>query len=292
MSGGMKTSGIFRVAEHTVKVPKFGDTVTFIPFGDIHREAKHFCNSKWRDFLKFAKAAPNPVFLGLGDYHDFGSTSERHALQNAALHEDTRRTISLMLQDKCKAFVDEIAFMAPNLIGMIDGNHDMQFELENGQRTSMTDYMAALLQVPYLGVAALCGLSIQSSTSVASVDIYAHHGLGGAGTVGGSINRVAKMAEHADARIYLMGHTHDRGIMPLQSRMRRVPGKFRVREETRFAGRTGSFLKAYEHGQSSYNVDAGRAPANLGWIHFDLSLRRLTADDGERELTVEIKGVA
>jgi len=292
LSGGMKTSGIFRVAEHKVKVPRFGDTVTFIPFGDVHREAKHFSTAKWREFLKFAKSAENPVFLGMGDYHDFGSTSERHALQNAALHEDTRRTISLMLQDKCKAFAEEIGFMAPNLIGLIDGNHDMAFEIDNGQRTTMTDYMAALLGVPYLGVAALCGLSIGASGSNAAIDIYAHHGLGGAGTIGGSINRVAKMAEYVDARIFLQGHTHDRGIMPLQSRIRRVPGEYKVREETRFAARTGSFLKAYEHGESSYNVDAGRAPANLGWIHFLLNLRKLTDDDGDRGLRVEIKGVA
>lgn len=275
-----------------MKLKRFGDVVTFIPWGDVHREAKHFSASKWREFLKFAKSAPNPVYLGMGDYFDFGSTSERHALQNAALHEDTRRTISLMLQDQCKGFVDEISFMAPNLIGLLDGNHDMEFELNNGQRTTMTDYMASLLGVPYLGVAALCGLSIEGGGTKSVIDIYAHHGLGAASTIGGSINRVAKMAEYVDARILLMGHTHDRGIMPLQSRIRRVPGKFRVREETRFAGRTGSFLKAYEHGESSYNVDAGRAPANLGWIHFLLRLRKLTDEDGERGLCVEIKGVA
>ena len=37
MSGGMKTSGVFRVAEYTVTVPRFGDTVTFIPWGEIGR---------------------------------------------------------------------------------------------------------------------------------------------------------------------------------------------------------------------------------------------------------------
>ena len=288
----MKTSGVFRVAEYTVTVPRFGDTVTFIPWGDVHREAKHFSTARWRDFLKFAKSAENPVYLGMGDYFDFGSTSERHALQNAALHEDTRRTISLMLQDKCKAFADEIGFMAGRLVGLLDGNHDMRFELETGQTTTMSDYTASLLGVPFLGVASLCGLSIKASTSVASVDIYAHHGLGGGATVGGSINRVAKMAEYVDARLFLMGHSHDRGIMPLQSRIRRVPGKFKVREETRLAGRTGSFLKCYEHGESSYNVDAGRAPANLGWIYFLMNLRKLTDDDGERGLSVDIRGVA
>ena len=288
----MKTSGIFRVSEHKIKLKHVSDTATFVPWGDVHREAKHFCKSKWRDFLKFAKDLKNPAFLGMGDYHDFGSTSERHALQNAALHEDTRRTISLMLQDKCKAFVDEIAFMQPNLIGMLDGNHDMAFELNDGRRTTMTDYMASLLGVPYLGVATLCGLTLEASGCRASVDIYAHHGIGSGTTIGGSINRVAKMAEYVDARLLCMGHTHDRGIYPLNARLRRVPGQFRVREETRFAARTGSFLKAYEHGESSYNVDAGRAPANLGWVYFELNMRRPTTEDGGRELVVEIKGVA
>lgn len=288
---GMKTSGIFRVAEHKVNLKRFGDTVTFIPWGDVHREAKHFCNPKWRDFLKFAKSAENPVFLNIGDNHDFGSTSERHALQNAALHEDTRRTIAKMLMRMVEEYAEEIRFMVPNLIGIMDGNHDMDFILPDGRPTSMARYLAELLSVPFLGVATLCGLSITGGGSTATVDIFAHHGLGSGTTIGGSINRVAKMAEYVDARLMLMGHTHDRGVYPLQSRIRRVPGKFRVREETRFAARTGSFLKAYESGESSYNVDAGRAPANLGWIYFLMNLRKLTDDDGERGLIVDIRGV-
>ena len=44
--------------------------------------------------------------------------------------------------------------------------------------------------------------------------------------------------------------------------------------------RMGSFLKAYEPGDSNYNVDSGRGPASLGWVSVDLHLKRDRSKDG------------
>jgi hypothetical protein len=64
-----------------------------------------------------------------------------------------------------------------------------------------------------------------------------------------------------------------------------------IRERTPWLGRTGSFLKAYESGRVSYNVDAGRSPAALGWIEFEITPIRIGAG-GKDHIELRIRGTS
>ena len=283
----MKTDGIFTA--HTIKVEtQINKPFKIIPFGDIHRDSDMFAHSHWKEFLDYAKAQKNALFLGMGDYTDGVSTSERIVLSDTNLHDTTKNTLKNVYKGTVTTLSNELSFMRGRMIGLLGGNHYFDF----GSQT--TDHvLAAALNAKYLGVCGFIRLSIEINgrSKGVSLDIFAHHGKGGGTTIGGNFNTIEKMASTADADIYLMGHTHGKGCVPSSPRIKLVTNGSgaQVRERTPWLGRTGSFLKAYESGRSSYNVDAGRSACALGWIEFEVTPVRV-CKDGQDIIELRIRG--
>jgi len=283
----MKTDGIFTA--HTIKVEaQINKPFKIIPFGDIHRDSDMFANSHWRTFLTYAKAQKNAVFLGMGDYTDGVSTSERIVLSE--IHDTTLNTLKDVYKGTVATLVKELGFMRGRVIGMLGGNHYFDF----GSQT--TDHvLASALNAKYLGVCGFIRLSVEikGQNKSAALDIFAHHGRGGGTTIGGNFNTIEKMSSTADADLYLMGHTHGKGCLPSSPRIKLVGSRdgVHVRERTPWLGRTGSFLKAYESGRSSYNVDVGRSACALGWIEFEVTPIRVCKDDQDI-IELRIRGIA
>lgn len=285
----MLTSGLFTIHEVIVNV-KQGETLKFIPFGDVHRDAPGFAHSEWKEFLSYAKAQKNAVFLGMGDYIDFASTSERTIIGDAKIHESTKATFKGIADGITATLANELAFMRGRLLGMIGGNH--YYQHENGETSDHV--LAANLGAKFLGVCSLIRLTLRTKRGKydfsRSIDIMAHHGRGGGNLAGSTFNTVEKMQNVMDADIYLMGHDHGKGCVPAKPRLRLTQGggKLSVKERTPVLGRTGSFLKAYEPGMVNYNVDVCRSPSALGWIEFDLTLIRDQAENAD-EMSVKIR---
>lgn len=286
----MKTCGIFTT--HRVEVDiEANKPFYLIPFGDIHRDSDLHADSHWKEFLKYAKAKKNALFLGMGDYSDGISTSERIVLSDPGLHDTTRTTMQNHYKGCAATLSKELSFMRGKLVGMLGGNHYFQFN--NGDTT---DHMlAASLSTKFLGVCSFIRLSLRfkNREKSGSLDIFAHHGKGGGNLPGSQFNTIEKMLTTADADIYLMGHSHGKGCIPSNPRLKLVStgfnGELTVRERTPWLGRTGSFLKAYEPGMVSYNVDAGRSACALGWIEFEITPVRIRVN-GEDYIEFRIRG--
>jgi predicted phosphodiesterase len=287
----MKTTGVFSTHKIDLEL-EIGKPFKLIPVGDIHRDSDMFADTHWEEFLSYAKAQKNALFLGMGDYTDGVSTSERIVLSDFGLHDTTRNTLKDVYKGVSKTLVNELGFMRGRVIGLIGGNHYFDF----GDGNTTDHLLAAALQTKFLGVCSLIRLSLgfKGKNSRASLDIFAHHGKGGGSTPGAQFNTIEKMLNAADADIYLMGHTHGKGCIPSSPRIKLVDDKkggVIVRERTPWLGRTGSFLKAYEPGKASYNVDAGRSPCALGWIEFEITPVRVRAGDEDR-IELRIRGTS
>lgn len=287
----MKTTGVFSTHKIDLEL-EIGKPFKLIPVGDIHRDSDMFADTHWEEFLSYAKAQKNALFLGMGDYTDGVSTSERIVLSDFGLHDTTRNTLKDVYKGVSKTLVNELGFMRGRVIGLIGGNHYFDF----GDGNTTDHLLAAALQTKFLGVCSLIRLSIsfKGKNSRASLDIFAHHGKGGGSTPGAQFNTIEKMLNSADADIYLMGHTHGKGCIPSSPRIKLIDDKkggVIVRERTPWLGRTGSFLKAYESGKASYNVDAGRSPCALGWIEFEITPVRVRAGDEDR-IELRIRGTS
>ena len=270
----MYSTGIFKIAEHQITFKNYDEPIYLIPFGDIHRHAPLCAVNHWLEYLEWAKKKKNCYFLGMGDYDDLASSSERVMLNSKSLHESTIMTLEDLYLKQTLALCREIKFMEGKLIGLLEGNHYGEFS--NG--TTTTQKMCEILKCKYLGVNGFIRLSFVNqarNTKSNSMDIWAHHGKGAARTVGGSMNRVEQMAENAEADIFLMGHDHKKSVGFL--RKLRLSGQkdLIVKERKIMIGRTGSFLKGYVDGQKSYVTDMALKPCDLGVIKIELTPRRI-----------------
>ena len=288
----MRTTGLFTTAVKQVALKSNSQPISIIPFGDVHWGAPGFSKSHWRDFIKEAKANKNAYFLGMGDYCDFASSSERAALRAINLHDASRELLETVAAKQITDFRREIAWMGDRLLGVIGGNHT--FEFADGKTAD--ERLANLLDVPFLGVCAVIRLQVNYQGKCLSIDIFAHHGTGGGGTTeGNSINQVAKLRQWIEADIYIEGHDHDRWCKPGKPRL--IPtlngktGSLEVKERPTMLARSGSFLKAYEPGASSYIADAAKGPCQLGAVEIQVRLRR-PSQDGGRALAFDFRGVA
>jgi hypothetical protein len=263
----LASDSIFTIHKFEIPITEINKPIYLIPFGDIHRFAPLCDIPKWLDFLVWAKSKKNAYFLGMGDYDDLASFSERKALNHADLHESTQATLDDIYRERVRKLVEEIKFMKDRIVGMIEGNHYGQ--LLSGMTT--TQMMCDKLKCKYLGVSSFIRLQFPFGHKNASIDIWAHHGRGASRLAGGSINAVEQMATIAEAHIYLMGHDHRKSIA-MKSRL--YLSHNRLRQKKVLLGRTGSFLLGYVDGQASYVARGAMCPTDLGVIKIELTPRR------------------
>ena len=268
----MKTSGVFTLREYKVALDIDNVPLRLVFFGDVHRDSPLFAHDKWRSFLEYAKALPNARFLGMGDYIDSMSSSEREALARASFHDSTQVNLDNISTSNVAMLAKELDFMRGKLIGLVNGNHFYSYE--NGINSDQK--LCERLGCSYLGVSSFIRLTIERNNTRHIFDIWVHHGAGGARLPGGSINRVDQMREYAEADCYAMGHDHKRGVFPASPRLSLVHTKngIKLKERQSWLIRSGSFLKAYEDGQQSYNVDSARGPSSLGWVELEITHSR------------------
>ena len=266
----MNSDSIFTIHHYKIPVDKIGEPHYIIPFGDIHRFAPLCDNEKWFEFIEWARNKPNCLFLGMGDYFDFMSYSERKATAQV-LHESSYKTIEDMVLDHTNTLLDEIEFMRGKLIGFIEGNH--YGLLQSGITT--TQYMCEKLKAKYLGVSSFIRLSFSYGEKRASIDIWAHHGRGASRLSGGSINTVEQMSNIGEANIYLMGHDHRKSVA-LKTRLALSAGsELKLSQHKILLGRTGSFLKGYVDGEPSYIARGAMSPTDLGTLKIELTPKRI-----------------
>jgi hypothetical protein len=271
----VNTTGIFTIHEVVIPFKKFNETLYLIPFGDIHRSSPMCHLAKWKEFLVWASKKKNCYFLGMGDYDDLASASERMILSDKKLHDSSRQTLEDLYRSHTDRLAKELQFMNGKLIGLIEGNH--YGELNDGRTT--TQLLCEKLQTKYLGVSSFIRLTFEylegKSHKNCTIDIWAHHGKGAARLVGGSLNRVQQMAESAHASIYLMGHDHKKSVGTLtRLKLKGSGSNMRLSHEKVLLCRTGSFLKGYQDGVASYVVDNALNPTDLGTVKIEITPKR------------------
>lgn len=284
----MLTDGLFTLRKFDIRC-NVNDTFHLIPFGDVHRDSHAFAKDKWQEFLEHCKSTTNPLFLGMGDYTDSFSTSERVILGNDKLHETTKRNFEETVRAKIASLAHELEFMKGNMLGILGGNHYIQFS--DGTTGDM--YLANLLDTQYLGAATAFRITFHfSKTHKTCVDIFAHHGKGTGQTTTGRMIAPEKMTQICEADIFLMGHNHARGVLPIGDKLRIETSTtgLCIRSRNCWIGRTGGFLRGYVDGETSYIVDGALPPTSLGWIEFTLKPKRARVNGQDRQ-TVEIGAV-
>jgi hypothetical protein len=288
----MKRTGEFTI--HNFKIPfKRGDRVALVPFGDVHRSTKRCSEEKWKEFCYNMSSrialGENLYLLGMGDYDDFMSAGERIKIQNADLHETTEEKIDEVLDRHVNILCKELEFAKGRILGLIEGNHYGRY-FKSGITT--TQKMCEKLGCVYLGGSSFFRLSFCIPPEKRmSVDVFAHHGLGGGSTGGSSINSVERMANVAEADIYLMAHDHKKWGFKT-SRLHLTHGlQLDLQDRQIVMARTGSFLKAYEPGTYGYVAEKCMRPSDIGHIEIYIKpqITHLAVNDYKQKSKIDLE---
>lgn len=180
-------------------IPRSTKCLTLCPLGDLQWSgvdgptAKDQLHYHIEDCLK-----RDGYFIGLGDYIDFLSPSNRQRLINAGLYDTAQEVIA----EKALELTEEVyeKFLKPTTgrwICMVEGHH---FYQAGGQTTDQI--LAEKLKTQFVGTSVLCRIP------VADMAFYAHHGTGGGVLPGASLNKLYHVeAGLSEADVYFMGHS-------------------------------------------------------------------------------------
>lgn len=136
-------------------------------------------------------------FIGMGDYIDFLSPSNRQRLLSAGLYDSA----DAVIDEKAHELTEEACqlMLQPTRgkwLGLLEGHH---FYEAQGSTSDM--WLAEMLDAPFLGTAAY--IRIEPSGFI----VCAHHGLGGGILPTSGLNKMYHWsAGLAGADVYLMGH--------------------------------------------------------------------------------------
>lgn len=140
----------------------------------------------------------NAWFIGMGDYIDFASPSNRARLKSAMLYD----TAEEVIEDAVGGLVDAVfeRFLKPTVgrwIGLLEGHHFFEY----GGRTSDM-LLVDKLKTRHLGTS--CYVHLKPC----GVTLWAHHGQGGGQLPSAPLNKLYHTATGLQgADVYLMGHT-------------------------------------------------------------------------------------
>lgn len=266
----MKTDGIFTIKKFYISFQKYGEPITISATGDWHCDTVGHSKETFIEYLKRSRDK-NAWLVGLGDYLDIMSSSERIGHNKTEYHDTTIKSFDKFIESR----VDELSslvkkYFGNRIIGLIGGNHN--YNLSYGINSDQL--LCQKLGCNYLGVNSLVKLVFKYQSSNASNELVMclHHGKGGL-TPGSSINKLKEMANSFDADIILQGHNHDRQIDYI-NRIG-VSRQDKLVDRKILLARTGSFLRNYINGHSSYAVDAGYPPGDIGGVYITVTPNRI-----------------
>jgi predicted phosphodiesterase len=256
--------------------------IRIVPIGDVHFNAPMFAKDVFNEWCAKYRNAENTYFIGVGDYLETFSGSERKAM--AAVHSSSKGWMDERVIEDVDKLAERLSFTKGKWLGMLSGNHN--HITADGE--TITQLLAKRLGAPALGVCGAIRLLLLrkgNTRSVMKYDIWAHHGRGGGVLAGSTLNALERWANGLECDLVLMGHDHKCAPVKIERLALCGDGdNLRPRSKTITLVRTGGFMKAYEKGKVSYLVERAARPLTLGTAEIRLYMRRteVRTENGKR----------
>jgi hypothetical protein len=205
------------------------------------------------------------LFLGLGDYIDFASPSNRETFRTGRLYETAHNVI----EDTAYQLVADLyeRVFRPTTgkwLGLVAGHHYYRFR--DGSTTDMA--LARMLETTYWGEAqAVVRLTWQDKTHTQHLDIWLAHGTGSGRSPGSPIQVLDRVSQYIDADIYIMGHQTKRCVATIQRLVPVYPtkGEPRLVHRTLYLVGAGGWMRGYRVGHEAlYPEQQMLRPVALG----------------------------
>ena len=275
------------------------DEIKLVYFSDIHWLAKACAEGAVRKQIAEILEDPYTFWIGGGDYGEFigfGDTKrfDPDAVADRVKVSDLGKLGRMTYEQIAELFRP----IRHKCLGLIVGNHEKQY-MRRMQQEDLHGWLCTELGVQNLGYScfmdivfcrvsgwldmppALCDHIPPRRGPIRHQDtetfrVFCHHGAGAAQTKGGKINRLVKFMENFEADIYFMGHVHDQmGVRTTPLTANRDCTE--LTSTTKLGVISGSFLKTYAQGVTTYGEQKGYSPVTLGaaWVKIRPSTREL-----------------
>lgn len=251
-------------------------TIWICPFNDIHYNTEECDKERFHRYIKWGesklKAGDKLVAIGLGDYNDILSPSERASIASAkggyGLHETSLQQIDKWIE---VITLDFAKAMKPwsdkgGIAMLLEGHHYMCYSMMSKNRgirgKSNTEHLCTLLGATYGGQLGIVDLNLGSGLRLT---IVATHGYGGARTPGSRVIKRVRMNEVYEGDLYLMAHDNTKMAIS-DNVLSHKGGKYVARKRT-YCG-VGSFQRAYPNNEPSggYVEAIMLPPSDLGAV--------------------------
>lgn len=267
-----------------IDVKHHGDNepVLLMPVGDIQWFGEHqdVALKMLRRHIQWG-VDHNAYFIGMGDYVDTFSPSNRQRLQAAGIYDSGKKFID----KSAKALVRELyeeAF-APSRgrwLGLLAGHHYHRYS-----SGATTDHdLCELLDTRFLGDCTITRMRFNykpaAKATVGTVSVWAHHGVGSGSRIAAPLNKLDALPVYwPDCQIFLIGHHHKKVAAPIDQCVPVWPHsplqEPKLIHRTAIAACTGGFLKGYVEGRESGTyVEKGMlSPVALGGVLIKITPR-------------------
>lgn len=145
-------------------------------------------------------------FLGMGDYTDFLSPSNRRYLKNSGLYDTAMDIIETVGHQHLETLMKLLEPTKGMWLGLHEGHHLFEF----GDGTTTDTELAKFLEAPFLGTAAVSRLQFRRAAdeggyAAAEALLWSHHGEGSGAT--DPVQRLKKVAPgFPQIDVFIQGH--------------------------------------------------------------------------------------
>lgn len=243
----------------------WGD-MTIFPIGDLQYGAQGVALDDFRRHIKRGLNL-NAYFVGMGDYGDFMSPSNRSRLAAAGLYDWTQDAIDDLARLHMEKLCNVLKDTKDKWLGMLSGHHFYDFP----DGTNSDQQLCRILNTRYLGDCASINLKFkrEKAHGYSKVMLWLHHGSGSSQTLAGPLPKLERLAGRwPDVDIFLVAHYHRQLGIPLP-KMRYINHKWVARDSRLVL--TGGWLRGYTEGSTvgarpggSYVERAMMPPLSIG----------------------------
>lgn len=234
-----------------------------MPLGDIQLDPKVKGRPRSCDIDRLKRhiewgVENNAYWIGMGDYVDVASPSNRKAIKNAGFYDNVTAALEAQGDDTLEELMEILEPTKGRWLGLLEGHHYLDYESGETSDTKLASFLGA----PHLGTSTMVQVRFQpkGKKEAPSFTIWAHHGLGGGSTLGRPLNQLEAITKTFEADVYLVGHHHKKVV----GKHNRIKAEFGthggtprlVHKNVIIAG-TGSFLKGYQQGSTQGRVPRG-----------------------------------
>lgn len=247
----------------------FEETIV-VPIGDVQLGAQGCDTERLKRNIDWGMEH-NAYFLGMGEYLDILSPSNRQKVRSMALYDTAEDMLEEITSQKVSEFLQIVRGSEGRWLGLLEGHHF--FEFRDGATTDTM--IAQALKAPFLGTCAFVRLKYKvSQTSSITCTIWCHHGVGSGQKAAAPLNRLENIMPYFDADIYLIGHQHKKVATPIDQIYMTRQYPFKLQYRTKIIACTGGYLLGYLQGSTqgrpfprgTYVEKGMRPPVSLGCI--------------------------